>query len=167
MSHVQRKKNHHLFTLELLVEASNEKEAMQKVSTILNQEAVVDYKITSGVPVGSLIQEAKASLKQAPELPLTQAAEPAANPTGSKAASTESKPENANNNRQISELLYHFRDNNTLVRLSVLKGKGVRQSIPCRILNFDENTGLVAVYHVDEKCVYTVHVNEIDDFGIS
>lgn len=168
MSNPQQKKEHHLFTLDLLVEASSEKEAMQKAATILNHEAVADYKIISGIKVGKLVQEAKAVLKEAQATNArNKTATPVAKPQHPVARATESKPEPVNNDRQISELIQHFRANNTLVRLSILKGLGVRESIPCRILNHDESSGLLTVYHVDEKRVYTVKVNEIDDFGIS
>lgn len=169
MSNPQQKKEHHLFTLDLLVEASSEKEAMQKAATILNHEAVADYKIISGIKVGKLVQEARAAVVKEAQATnaRNKAAAPIARPQPPVARATESKPEPVNNVRQISELIQHFRANNTLVRLSILKGMGVRESIPCRILNHDENSGLLTVYHVDEKRVYTVKVNEIDDFGIS
>ncbi len=163
-------KSHHLITLELLVEASSEKEAMHKVSSIMNHDDVADYTITSGAEVGLLVKQAKEALQKAPVKPVAssvQAATVKKPQQQVKSTPNKSNPTIPNNNQQITELIQHFRDNNMLVRLSVLKGKGVRLSIPCRILNFDESTGLISVYHVDEKRVYTVHVNEIDDFAIS
>ncbi len=53
--------------------------------------------------------------------------------------------------------------NQTLIRLSIVKGKGVKLSIPCKILHFDESMQLLTVYHVDDKKVYSVKMNEIDD----
>ncbi len=44
-----------------------------------------------------------------------------------------------------------FQQNNTLLRLSVVKGKGIKLSMPCRIISVDSASGNVTVYHVDEK----------------
>jgi hypothetical protein len=46
----------------------------------------------------------------------------------------------------------------------VNKGLGIKLSIPCRIINVDENESLITVYHVDEKQVYSFRLNEIEDF---
>ncbi|WP_195571941.1 hypothetical protein [Paenibacillus sp. 1001270B_150601_E10] len=51
----------------------------------------------------------------------------------------------------------------TLVRLEVNKTKGVRLSIPARILNYDPSNLLLNVYHVDEKMVYAFHLYEIEN----
>ncbi|WP_256756653.1 hypothetical protein [Cohnella sp. WQ 127256] len=55
-------------------------------------------------------------------------------------------------------------ESNKLLRLNINKGLGVTMSIPCRVINFDADTQLLTVYHVDEKQVYSVGLNEIDDF---
>ncbi|TVX97362.1 hypothetical protein [Cohnella terricola] len=57
-----------------------------------------------------------------------------------------------------------FIENSKLIRININKGRGVKMSIPCRVLNYDSDTQLITVYHVDEKQVYTVGINEIDDF---
>lgn len=54
---------------------------------------------------------------------------------------------------------------NRLIRVHVNKGMGVKLSIPCRIINFDEQQHNLTVYHVDEKQVYTFNMFEIDDFN--
>lgn len=54
-----------------------------------------------------------------------------------------------------------------LVRLSIVKSRGIQMNIPCKILNFDEESRNLAVYHVDDKQVHIVNMNEIDDFIIS
>lgn len=69
-----------------------------------------------------------------------------------------------NDNKQIVELLHHFKENGILVRFSIVKGKGIKLSIPCRVINFDPSEEIVTVYHVDEKKVYSLKLNEIDDF---
>ncbi|MGO4529366.1 hypothetical protein AB4Z30_09825 [Paenibacillus sp. 2TAF8] len=53
---------------------------------------------------------------------------------------------------------------NRLTRIVVNNKHGKHQSIPCRILNFDRDTNVVSIYHVDEKQVYTFRTNEIDEF---
>ncbi len=57
-----------------------------------------------------------------------------------------------------------FIESGKLIRLNINKGLGVKLSIPCRILNYDSDKRLITAYHVDEKQVYTVGLNEIDDF---
>lgn len=68
--------------------------------------------------------------------------------------------------RNLPELIEEFKAGNTLVRLTILKGKGVKLSIPCRILNLDSGTGMLTVYHVDEKKVYQFWLTEVDDFSV-
>jgi len=67
-------------------------------------------------------------------------------------------------NSPLWEWMDQLKTNNTLVRLSVVKGKGVRFSIPGRILGYDSAAEMLTVYHVDEKKVYLLKLNEIDDF---
>lgn len=70
-------------------------------------------------------------------------------------------------NENIVNLIEYLKNNNTLVRLSVVKSKGVKLSIPCRVLNFDSSTLQLTVYHVDEKKVYQFHLSEVDDFKVN
>lgn len=65
---------------------------------------------------------------------------------------------------QINQVIGNLIQHGTLVRLSVVKGKGVHLSIPCRILQYDESNQTITIYHVDEKNVHTYSLNEIDDF---
>ncbi|MCL6456956.1 MAG: hypothetical protein K6T85_03015 [Gorillibacterium sp.] len=64
-------------------------------------------------------------------------------------------------------ILESYKTNNTLVRLTILKGKGVKLSIPCRILNYEEATDSLTVYHVDEKKVYQFRLTEVDDLSVN
>ncbi|WP_058303320.1 hypothetical protein [Gorillibacterium timonense] len=64
----------------------------------------------------------------------------------------------------LIELLEKHKQSNALVRLTVLKGKGVRLNLPCRILSFDQLTDTLTVYHVDEKKVYQFRMTEVEDF---
>lgn len=63
----------------------------------------------------------------------------------------------------IVHLINQFIENAALVRISVVKNKGVRFNMPCRILNFDSEKNNLSLYHVDEKQVYLINLNEIDD----
>lgn len=65
----------------------------------------------------------------------------------------------------IQQITQYIADR-TLVRLSVVKERGVKLSIPCRILNFDDSANNMTVYHVDEKKVYTFKLTEIDDLSV-
>ncbi|UUZ80730.1 hypothetical protein LJK88_38855 [Paenibacillus sp. P26] len=49
-----------------------------------------------------------------------------------------------------------------LLRLSVVRGMGVKLNMPCRILNTEPENGNLTVYHVDEKQVYLFKINEIE-----
>lgn len=51
-----------------------------------------------------------------------------------------------------------------LVRLILNKGFGVQQRIIGRILDFDPQNSILHLYHDDEKQVYIIHLNEIDEF---
>jgi hypothetical protein len=65
--------------------------------------------------------------------------------------------------RHIINQIEDFKKNNTLIRLSIVKGKGIILSVPCRILNYEDASQAVTIYHVDEKKVYQYSLNEIDD----
>lgn len=69
-------------------------------------------------------------------------------------------------NTFIVDLIERFIKDATLVRITVVKGKGVRFTMPCRILNFDHEKRNLTLYHVDEKHVYLIGLNEIDDMSV-
>jgi hypothetical protein len=152
-----------LFTIEVLMEAETNGIALEKLLHILNTEAIKDYKVKSGVELGKLIDlNIKESVKQA--LPKRKDAET------KKEAEAKTKKQvyptalqEATSNILIKQL-ESFIQNNVLIRLTVMKGKGVKLNIPCRVLNYDVDTQNVSVYHVDEKKVYLFKLNEIDDF---
>ncbi|NGP57627.1 hypothetical protein FLT15_04260 [Paenibacillus thiaminolyticus] len=63
----------------------------------------------------------------------------------------------------LTELqIKRYIEQNSLVRLTINKGKGKMLSIPCRILNYDPVNQLLNVYHVDEKNVYAYQLFEIE-----
>jgi hypothetical protein len=63
----------------------------------------------------------------------------------------------------IFELIKKWKNDNSLIRLTAVKSKGVRLNIACKILNFDESSGNLSVYDVDSKTVELVDMNEIED----
>ena len=50
-----------------------------------------------------------------------------------------------------------------LVRIELLKGRGERQWLLGRILNLDMQVKQLIVYQVDEKKVYNLKLNEIEN----
>jgi hypothetical protein len=153
----------HLFNVEILISGSSNGIALEKLTHLLNSEAVVDYKVNSGIILGKIIdasiEENQKELTFKKELHKAQDAK-----TKEVKSPVIKKP---NDNKQILDLIHHFKENGTLVRLSILKGKGIKLNIPCRIINYDPEMENVSVYHVDEKKVYLLRLNEIDDFVIN
>lgn len=68
--------------------------------------------------------------------------------------------------QHMVNLIHESIRNSSLVRLHIVKGRGVKLDIPCKVLNFDEQSHHLSVYNVDNKQVYLVELNEIDDFII-
>jgi hypothetical protein len=152
-----------LFTIEVLMEAETNGIALEQLLHILNSVAIKDYKVKSGIELGKLIDlNIKESVKQA--LPHWKDAETKkeAETKTKKQANPAALQETASNT--LIAQLESFIQNNVLIRLTVLKGKGVMLNIPCRVLNYDADKQNVSVYHVDEKKVYLFKLNEIDDF---
>jgi hypothetical protein len=146
----------HLFTVDILIESTSNGLALEKLVHLLNSPEIKDYKIQRGIELGKIIEAALQ--KEAQSGP--KAGKPANQP---EAAPSASKTPADNETHALAEQIERFKANNTLVRLTIVKGKGVKLSVPCRILNYDAAAQLVTVYHVDEKKVYSFHLNEIDD----
>jgi hypothetical protein len=159
MSQVRANMNQtgHLFTVDILIEDATNGLALEKLLHLLNANTIKDYQIIKGIELGKLIElntkkdkdSSKDSYKKAPaSKPMVTATAPA--PT----AASES----------IKDQLEAFKANNTLIRLTVIKAPGIKLNLPCRILNYDDSSQNVTVYHVDEKKVYLFKLNEIDDY---
>src|SRR5690554_5126115 len=145
----------HLFNLEVLIEGDSNKSALEKLTKLFNSNSIVDYKINSGIQLGKIID---ASIEENQKELIFRKEEI----KQKKAAVIPPIPEN--DNKQILQLIHYFKEKGTLVRLSILKGKGIKLNMPCRVLNYDPEKENVSVYHVDEKKVYLLRLNEIDDF---
>jgi hypothetical protein len=126
----------YLFHVEINISASNTGEALEQLLRVLNNANFVDYRIGSGIqPVTSTADILPKKADKAPS--------------------------------QLTPLEYRisqYIESNKLIRLNINKGRGVKMSIPCRVINFDASSQLLTVYHVDEKQVYSFGLNEIDDF---
>lgn len=132
----------YLFSVEVMIEAATNGQALEKLLHLLNSELVRDYRIKNGIDLGKLIEmNSKENHGVQIEIP--------------------------RQSNLVLDQLDKFKADHTLIRLTVIKGKGIKLSLPCRILNIDTGTQYVTVYHVDEKKVYQFKLNEIDDFTVS
>lgn len=139
-----------IYNIEVLVEDNDHSAALVQLLQKLNSSGLTDYKILSGIQLGQQIdvRKKRAVTQQAVPIRLPEANEPAA-------ATQQSV--------RSFESIHTIMKQNKLIRLIVNKGLGKKASIPCRIINLDEENVLVTVYHVDEKQVYTFRMNEIED----
>lgn len=144
-----------IFTIEVMVEDKDNAAAIEKLMRKLNTCKFQDYRILSGIRLGELIDESKASADVIHNIPVEQP----------RSAAPDQNPANASELLAVYQNIRNYMKQNTLIRLLVNKGLGITLNIPCRIINFDEQDQLLTVYHVDEKRVYTFRLNEIEDFN--
>lgn len=155
-----------LFNVDIMIEEETNGRALETLLHLLNTKHVEDYQIKQGVELGEKIEETlnKSTIKII-ELPAAEAnTVPTLDKNVGKAGEAyrhESDPHN-----HVWEQMKTFQQNNTLIRLSIVKGKGIKLSMPCRIISVDPASGNLTVYHVDEKKVYLLKINEIDDYVI-
>lgn len=156
--------NSFVFKVELLVESTNNNAALEQLIHALNLGQFLDYRILEGIQLGKLISQRKEETPEQHSVPIIH---PNSSPRLD-ANPAESKPQIAeDDSSRLSDGLDAIRTymkSNRLIRLIVNKGFGITLSIPCRIINVDEVSNIVTVYHVDEKQVYTFRLNEIEDF---
>ncbi|WP_310549763.1 hypothetical protein [Paenibacillus glufosinatiresistens] len=182
-----------LFNLDILINAKTNPLALQYLLELLNgSEYVTDFKINSNLQLGrtidELLQNAKRNLSQGkagaadaaaaePAKPSTAAktsaeakpsveakAPPAARPEAGRGAAA--APRTGGEAHPFGPIYIQIREfirKNQLIRIRANR-YGKQLSIPCRVLNLDEATNTINVYHVDEKQVYTFKLNEIDEF---
>lgn len=152
-----------IYNVEVLVEDKHNAAALEQLLHALNSCGFLDYRILSGIQLGEQIDERRANAVSIKNIPiqLKQTADEngkqfSVPPTKVDAAASESL--------SGFEKIKAIMRSNTLIRLIVNKGLGIKLSIPCRIINLDENENLITVYHVDEKQVYSFRLTEIEDF---
>ncbi|MCA0755021.1 hypothetical protein KP806_08165 [Paenibacillus sp. N4] len=169
-----------IYNIEVLVEGGSHALALEQLIHSLNRSGLLDYRITSGIQLGTQIDNRKASAPgwsevpigtsppgSAPKMAHQQSGTPqaAGNHAGIPPAATRKSGKQEVNSLNGFDNIRAMMKSNTLIRLIVNKGLGIKLSIPCRIINMDENENLITVYHVDEKQVYTFRLNEIEDFS--
>lgn len=133
----------YVYQVELLIEETSDKKALEKLIHELNRCELRDYRIVSGIRLGEEIQKRKETLTASP-VPV-------------------SMQNNTTGDDNGWGTLRSLHASGKLIRLLVNKGMGVKLSLPCRIINLDEPGNLVTIYHVDEKQVYTFLLTEIEE----
>ena len=168
---IQNTDGNYLFNVDILINARTNPLAMQFLLELLNQnDAVTDFKINSGLELGrtidSLLRSAKLALKQevTPSKPVNLPPKAAVKQKPAQTAqSTQQPTQQAMEPFDVFAQIRKYIVSNQLVRIRANR-HGKQVSMPCRILNFDEEAKTISVYHVDEKQVYTFKLNEIDEF---
>lgn len=163
--------NGYLFSVEVLVKGRTNGHALELLTHLLNEQQVTDYRIIKGINLGQIIAanldktndkitQAKSGAITAPTT--VQKLQTANVKKESKAVDSKGTK---SQHQPIIQQIEKFKEEKSLVRLTINKGKGAILSLPCRILNFDWTTGNITAYHVDEKKVYSIDLNEIDDLS--
>ncbi|EGL13410.1 hypothetical protein [Paenibacillus sp. HGH0039] len=167
-----------MFTVKILMEEETNGLALQKLLQVLNNANFTDFTIEQGIELGKLIAlntpssgtsstAASSHAAVSDGSPSSSEKQPASAPASKTGSSAPPAASASNQHRpQVEDQLRKMIKDNTLIRLSVVKGAGIRLSLPCRVLNFDEESGNVTVYHVDEKKVYLFKLNEIDNMSL-
>ncbi|MEX1030795.1 MAG: hypothetical protein WDZ91_12240 [Paenibacillaceae bacterium] len=162
--------NGYLFSIDVLIKGRTNGHALEVLTHLLNEEQVTDYRIIKGINLGQIISanldKPKEKITQPKSGAITDHKSQITTVKKEKENKTENKtvePKNSKQNQPITEQIEQFKEDKSLVRITINKGKGVKLSIPCRILNFDWTTKNITAYHVDEKKVYSIDLNEIDD----
>jgi hypothetical protein len=163
-------KRRFLFNVDILIESETNGLALEKLLHILNAVEIQDYLVKEGIHLGKTIEvimrETISKQKSIPdkiaETKLSDKAAASTTPTKKALTLASEDP-----HQPIWDQFQGFKERNSLVRLTIVKAKGIKLSLPCRILNVDASSGNVSVYHVDEKQVYLFKINEIDDFAVS
>jgi len=152
-------KTSYVYNVQFLIEDEHHASALAQLLNKINAAGFIDYKVISGIELGTEIDTRlmKASSKSSVPTQL-----PDHNDNTPKAS--EAAVQQGNQLSLGMELFRQCKDQNKLIRLIVNRGLGIVISIPCRVINIDENDSLITVYHVDEKQVYTFRLNEIEDF---
>lgn len=166
----------YLFNVEILVRNPSNAKALQDLLSVLNSaENIIDYRINSGIELGTIIESLLENKKQTilsnsyKKLPASNLKKPTESPappsklTKEQLAISKEKFGEITNSNDFDKWIKKLISENKLIRL-VYDKNGQRVSIPCRILNFIPESYAINVYHVDEKQVYTFSLSQIIDF---
>lgn len=171
--------NSFLFSVDILVQADTNGEALERLLHVLNGGDFADFRVGSGIQLGQVIEDALAkSNAKAPASPPAAADKAKVAAAVAKAKDAVAKAKSAPGDAaaapkapsavpqpdDLEKRIRQYIENNKLIRLNVNKGRGVKLSIPCRVISFDAANQLMTVYHVDEKQVHSFKLFEIDDF---
>ncbi|MFC4600485.1 hypothetical protein [Cohnella hongkongensis] len=129
----------HSFLVEFNISSPDRTEALKHLLQELNNANVDHYRIVTDSREGAI---------------------PKKSPSASSKKTASKSPEAPD---PLELRIRFFIENSKLIRININKGRGVKLSIPCRVLNYDSDKRLITAYHVDEKQVYTIGLNEIDD----
>ncbi len=152
-------KTSYLFNVEILIEDEHHSTALEQLLNRLNEGKFIDYKVNSGIELGNIIEQRKRLAIDSITIPVASKSQDESTPEPALAPPTPA-PE-----LELSlEAMKRCEAENKLIRLIVNRGLGIKLSIPCRVININENEHIVTVYHVDEKQVYTFRLIEIEDF---
>ncbi|WP_141500395.1 hypothetical protein [Paenibacillus luteus] len=166
-----------VFNIEVLVEGKNNAAALEQLLHALNSANFVDFRILSGIQLGEQIELRTKNAKSVQPVAIPASSNvsatisnaPAEQQTNkeekNKTKKTDKPAKDAYEDLSYFDKIKAIMKNNTLIRLIVNKGLGIKLNIPCRIINMDESENIITVYHVDEKQVYTFRLNEIEDFS--
>lgn len=168
-----------VFNIEVLVEGKNNAAALEQLLHSLNRSGFIDFRILSGIQLGEQIDQRRTNAQTVREIPIPSVQTENVIIPNQKSTRADEKNDKGNvkpvdkpaaESESLEALSYFDKiktimKNNTLIRLIVNKGLGIKLSIPCRIINLDETDNIITVYHVDEKQVYTFRLNEIEDFS--
>jgi hypothetical protein len=152
------KKKVYLFHVDILIEGYNKAMAQEALQALLKSDKVKYAQLESNTPETGQMEDLQKPKKKEHTKP--------AESKQAENKQQETKPINGVGFRHIIHQIEEFIINNTLIRLSIVKEKGVKLSVPCRVLNYDDNIQNVTIYHVDEKKVYQYSLNEIDDMVV-
>jgi len=153
----------YVYHVELLIEDENHAAALAQVIKKLNNAAFLDYKMISGIQLGNEIDARKAKATSTSPVSVRHEASTELN-TVQGAPLKAAVQANETALSQGLEIFRQYKDKNKLIRLIINRGLGIKVSIPCRVINIDEQQMIITVYHVDEKQVYTFRLTEIEDF---
>lgn len=157
-----------VYHVEILIEDEHHTAALAQLINKLNDAALADYKIISGIQLGNEIDARKSNAASTSPVSVVKTDAPKQTADNSSAPINAPLKSSAQvNDNALSQGLQIFRDyktKNKLIRLIVNRGLGIKVSIPCRVINIEEQEMIITVYHVDEKQVYTFRLTEIEDF---
>src|SRR5690606_24068973 len=153
-------KTSYVYHVELLIEDENHAAALAQLINKLNNAAFLDYKMISGIQLGNEIDARKAKATSTTPVSVRAEASKELNNVSTGAPLKAAVQANETALSQGLEIFRQYKAKNKLIRLIINRGLGIKVSIPCRVINIDEQQMIITVYHVDEKQVYTFRLTE-------